>query len=321
MERGWFTQADQDQAKGTLDFLSKVNSVPRSVIQEAAAHFREGASPDEVMGSVGNMRKIVLSALYAEVLRQLHIPSTRVEELVKSTEAGSIRKFDIVTRILDLNKVPRFRESLPTLTFAQTSNRVSDGPPAARPEQIDEEVVLCKDTLSRVWLDMKRTVLPSGISPVPREVGSPSAGKLTADQWRTFCTVHLVVSLVRLWGNEPLDSRQSQILGNFLHLVTLTNLLHMRTLTPEHINSIEEENLAYLEGLRTLYPSFSLVPKHHMALHLPEMLRDFGPVHAWRTFAFERLNQIFQNIPTNCLLGTYSRRTASKCTLTKVQGN
>ena len=151
---------------------------------------------------------------------------------------------------------------------------------------------------------MKRTILPSGFSPVPREVGSPSAGKLTADQWRTFCTVHLVVSLVRLWGSGSTGSRRSQILDNFLHLVAFTNLLHMRTLTPERIKSIENENLIYLEGLRKLYPSHSLVPKHHMALHLPEMLRDFGPVHAWRTFAFERLNQIFQNVPTNSLLGT-----------------
>lgn len=77
----------------------------------------------------------------------------------------------------------------------------------------------------------------------------------------------------------------------------------MRALTRERIQRIEEENLIYLEGLRTLYPHSSLVPKHHMALHLPAMLRDFGPVHAWRTFAFERLNQIFQNISTNCIIG------------------
>ena len=150
---------------------------------------------------------------------------------------------------------------------------------------------------------MKRTVLPSRISPVPRGVGSPSSGKLTADQWRTFCTVHLVVSLIRLWGNERSDTRRSQMLVNFLHLVSLTNLLHMRNMTPERIESITKENLAYLQGLRTLYPGFSLVPKHHMALHLPEMLRDFGPVHAWRTFAFERLNQIFQNTLTNGISG------------------
>lgn len=184
----------------------------------------------------------------------------------------------------------------------------SEQPGRLEQEDIDEGVILCEDTLSLIRLDMKRTVLPSEISPVPREVGSPSAGKLTADQWRTFCTVHLVVSLIRLWGKERPDSRRAKILDNFLHLVTFTNSLHMRQMTPERIKFIEEEILTYLEGLRALYPQFSLVPKHHMALHLPAMLRDFGPVHAWRTFAFERLNQIFQNVSTNSLLGTCFRR-------------
>lgn len=269
------------------------------------------------MDSLGCIRKIVLSALYADVLRRSHVPPARVEELVRSTEASSVKRFDVVASILALNGVHHpSLPIIPVLTFAQASDGDGNEPPAVEPKRIDEGIVLCKDTLSHIWVDMRRTVLPSGISPVPREVGSPSAGKLTADQWRTFCTVHLVVSLVRLWGNEPPDSRRSQILDNFLHLVTLTNLLHMRTMTPERINLVEEENLVYLEGLRTLYPSFSLVPKHHMALHLPGMLRDFGPVHAWRTFAFERLNQIFQRIPTNSLLGMYSNRT-SKRTLTR----
>lgn len=164
-------------------------------------------------------------------------------------------------------------------------------------------------------MDMKRTALPSRISPVPRGVGSPSSGKLTADQWRTFCTVHLVISLIRLWGDERPDARQSRVLANFLHLVSLTNLLHMRNMTSEHIECIARENSAYLQGLRTLYPSFSLVPKHHMALHFPEMLRDFGPVHAWRTFAFERLNQIFQNTLTNGISGGCFTRFTSNRTL------
>jgi len=167
----------------------------------------------------------------------------------------------------------------------------------------EDPPVLCKDTLAQVWSDMKRTVLPSTISPVPREVGSPRAGKLTADQWRTFCTIHLVVTLTRLWGSAPPEGRQVKMLDNFLHLVTFTNLLHMRILNSNDLALIEQENLAYLTGLRELYPRFNLVPKHHMSLHLPAMLKDFGPVHSWRTFAFERLNQIYQNIATNNLSG------------------
>lgn len=152
---------------------------------------------------------------------------------------------------------------------------------------------------------MERTILPSWLSPVPREVGAPSAGKLTADQWRTFCTVHLVVSLVPLWATYPPGDYHHGMLENFLHLVNFTNLLHRRTLTPQRIDAIERENYAYLTGILRLYPEFHLVPKHHMSLHLAPMLEAFGPVHAWRTFAFERLNQLFQNIPTNSQLGLY----------------
>ena len=301
MEQGWFTQTNQDKPEGTLNFLTKVDCVPKSVVRKVATYFKGGMSPDEIVGMIGNTRKVVLSALYADVLRRSNVPSTRVEKLVKSTEASSVSRLEITTRILDLDWVLHFHyTSARMLTLAQASDGDDDEPSLSTP---DEEVILCKDMLSQIWLDMRRTILPSGISPVPREVGSPSAGKLTADQWRTFCTVHLVVSLIRLWGSDTAGSRRFRILDNFLHLVTLTNLLHMRTLTPERIQRIEVENLEYLQGLRTLYPSSSLVPKHHMALHLPEMLRDFGPVHAWRTFAFERLNQIFQNVPTNSILG------------------
>lgn len=151
---------------------------------------------------------------------------------------------------------------------------------------------------------MKRTVLPSWLSPVPREVGAPNAGKLTADQWRTFCTIHLVVSLIPLWAIYSPGDYHHDMLENFLHLVNFTNLLHRRTLNPQRISAIERENRAYLTGIQRLYPDFRLVPKHHMSLHLGPMLEAFGPVHAWRTFAFERLNQLFQNIHTNSLLGS-----------------
>ena len=112
VERGWFTRADQEKPSGGLDFLSKVECLPKSIIRETAACFKEGASPGEIMDSIGNTRKVVLSGLYAEVLRRSDIPPTRAEELVRSTEASSVKRFDIVTRILELNRVPHFHQLL-----------------------------------------------------------------------------------------------------------------------------------------------------------------------------------------------------------------
>lgn len=281
--------------------------------------------PDEIMRKLGNTRRVALSALYADILRRSHSSPTETEALVRATEPSSVRRLDMVKMIIQLLQVCRTSPFvdiflIQTQVGGQGRHRENQLPPAVPGAADDDSAVLCKKTLAEIWSDMKRTVLPSRISPVPRAVGSPSSGKLTADQWRTFCTIHLVISLVRLWGREQLDTRKSHILVNFLHLVSLTNLIHMRTMTPEHIENIERENLAYLQGLRVLYPDFSLVPKHHMSLHFPGMLRDFGPVHGWRTFAFERLNQIFQNILTNSISGRYFVQVVPTTPLTSTAG-
>jgi hypothetical protein len=38
---------------------------------------------------------------------------------------------------------------------------------------------------------------------------------------------------------------------------------------------------AYMEGIKQLFPQYQLRANHHMALHLYEYLRRFGPVHGW----------------------------------------
>ena len=162
-----------------------------------------------------------------------------------------------------------------------------------------ETAVLGKETLSNVWSDIEKTTLPLWISLSPRSPGSESAQKLTADQWHTFCTVSLVVTLICLWGDLPPDDRYRQLLDNYMDLIASTIILHAREMTPTHIETYKIYIHQYLEGLLRLYPKVHLTPKHHLSLHLTEQLKRWGPMHAWRLFAFERLNFLFQLTPTN----------------------
>lgn len=57
------------------------------------------------MKTIGSMRKVVLSALYANVLTRTNAPHTRIEELVRATEASSVSRVDLVARISELHKV------------------------------------------------------------------------------------------------------------------------------------------------------------------------------------------------------------------------
>ncbi|KAJ3963911.1 hypothetical protein EV361DRAFT_120089 [Lentinula raphanica] len=159
---------------------------------------------------------------------------------------------------------------------------------------------------------MSKTQTPSWMASAPSRPGEASQGKFTADQWRTFCTVHLPITLIRLWGSLPSTDRKRQMLVNFMHLVTAVRLGTMRVMTEERIQLFESHIRAYLEEmigfgqsdrLGGLYPHTSITPYQHMMLHFGTLLRRFGPVHSWRCFAFERFNYILQSTPTNQRFG------------------
>ena len=146
---------------------------------------------------------------------------------------------------------------------------------------------------------MACTLYPTFLNRAPPDVGSASAGTLTAEQWRTFCMINLVITLVWIWGFLPQCDRRAQFLKNFVDLVAAVRLGTAKRLTPSKINSYEVRMLDYLCGLRTLFPEVSLVPNHHLALHLGEVLRAFGPTHSYWAFPFERCIRLLRNVNTN----------------------
>ena len=159
--------------------------------------------------------------------------------------------------------------------------------------------VLGRTTLAAMWMDMERLSLPSWVAPAPGNAGSSRHGRLSADQYRTLFTINLPLTLGRLWGVKEPHSTEYKMFSNFMDLVMAMKLVMMRTMTPDHIAKFQLHMKRYLETLVDLYPGLSLMPTHHLCLHLAELLRNFGPVHAWRCFPFERYNGMLQKIPTN----------------------
>jgi hypothetical protein len=136
---------------------------------------------------------------------------------------------------------------------------------------------------------MKRTELPSWISPAPRNWGTATRGKLTADQWKVVSTVHLPITLIRLWGSK--EGRYLLMLQNFMDLTTAVQLANQRVITNQHIHDYERLMWRYLSGLKVLYKDTPLQPIHHVSLHAGEFLNLFGPTHSVRTPGFERFNE------------------------------
>ena len=61
----------------------------------------------------------------------------------------------------------------------------------------------------------------------------------------------------------------------------------------------------YLQALKELQPHEDLHPNHHIALHIPIFLKNFGPMHGWWMFPFERLIGILQKYRTNFKFGEF----------------
>ncbi|PPQ82950.1 LOW QUALITY PROTEIN: hypothetical protein CVT26_005423, partial [Gymnopilus dilepis] len=148
---------------------------------------------------------------------------------------------------------------------------------------------------------------PAWMTSIPSHLGSPSHGKLKADQWRIAGTVHLPLSLIRLWGSTAQDSGRSvrcrQILNATMSLVSAIIVATSQTITAENAEVYLTYMLDYLNNVKSLFPEYSFCPNHHMALHIYEFLLSFGPVHSWWTYPFERMIGIIQRMPNNGRIG------------------
>ena len=158
-----------------------------------------------------------------------------------------------------------------------------------RPVDLSPREVLGKNILEAVWDDMARTELPSWMSPAPRNWGTATRGKLTADQWKVVATVHLPITLIRLWGTD--QDRRFLMLCNFMDLSAAIQLANQRIITEKHIIDYERLILRYLQGMKILFKDTPLQPIHHVSMHAGEFLRLFGPTHSVRTPGFERFNE------------------------------
>jgi hypothetical protein len=115
--------------------------------------------------------------------------------------------------------------------------------------------VLGASRLQEIWDDMEKTTLPSWCSPALPRIGDKGQGKISADGWRVFCTVHLIVTLGRLWGPLPPDSRENQLFKNFCDLVAATKIATGRRITVVRVEEFHDLMLRYLRGLNELFPT------------------------------------------------------------------
>ena len=205
----------------------------------------------------------------------------------------------------------RTRESHPTGTTSLEGNL------AAMEVELGDETytsdgnpMLSTKDLKEIQDDIQNTIRPTWQTGPPANFGSPAHGKLKADQWRTCIEFDLPVSLVKLWDDadqreipEDLRRRRKKLIESTMHLSTAIRWAVSHRTSEQHAQEYKRHMTAYLKSVRELCPNDDLHPVHHNALHIPDFLRRFGPMHGWWMFPFERLIGILQKVKTNFKMG------------------
>ena len=128
--------------------------------------------------------------------------------------------------------------------------------------------------------------VPSGIGRIPMKISS-GFSQFTADQWKNWVLYFSVIAMRDIITDEVLECWQHFVLA-------------CRTLCTK-ASQLRKQNWEMLCCRRTEH-SFGkdyITPNMHLHCHLYECITDYGPLHSFWCFAFERYNGILGSMPNN----------------------
>ena len=131
---------------------------------------------------------------------------------------------------------------------------------------------------------------PSTLGRIPLKVASGFA-QLTADQWKNWICIF---SSYSLFGILPVIHWHCWWL-----FVQACNLICKKKISLAECTQAQNFIIEFCKEFEILYGKENLVINMHLACHLMDCLLDYGPVHGFWCFGFERFNGILGSFPNN----------------------
>ncbi|KAI9451864.1 hypothetical protein HD554DRAFT_2032844 [Boletus coccyginus] len=232
---------------------------------------------------------------------------THIDLLTKRLMGKNIKALEFVANDLDLDCELTTKGRISKAKWVGALIEWRKGKPwAGGPQQARYGT---REVMERVWSVIRTADTPSWLRSVPKDFGSPGAGSLKADEWRTIITVYLPLALVSLWGDGTTHKSRAialqlrEALDHTMALVAAVYIACARSMTRERAIAYRTYMGTWLSRLKTIHPSAPYRTNGHMAIHIHQFLLSFGPVRSWWCFPFERLIGQLQRLPTNDKFG------------------
>jgi hypothetical protein len=155
-----------------------------------------------------------------------------------------------------------------------------------------------KERLENIRRCIQEVSLPTHVSRLPGNLGEPKHGKLKAEQYLTLFSVILPLVLPEMELDDD-PARHKAMLQNFCRVVGCTNIVASFKTSNSAADFFMDHYSDYFSSIQTLFPDVNVLPTHHNAMHIPDILKNWGPLASQNEFMGERVNGILQKIKTN----------------------
>jgi hypothetical protein len=164
---------------------------------------------------------------------------------------------------------------------------------------------IAKHHLKRIWISMgllndsqftriqdraNMIVVTPDIGRIPLKIQS-GFSSFTAEQFKNWVNHFSIIVLRDLLPSEHLEC--------WRHFVLASRILCLKTLSITQLRLADILLMQYCKRVERMYGAEVVTPNMHFSCHLASCVSDFGPVHGFWLFCFERLNGILGKLPNN----------------------
>ena len=132
--------------------------------------------------------------------------------------------------------------------------------------------------------------VPPDIGRIPRKLETGFSG-FTAAQFKNWVNLYSIPALFGMVESCHLEC--------WRHLVLASRLLCKHTINKTDIIVADLLLLQFFKKIEQLFGRTAITPNMHLHGHLKTVVEDFGPLHGFWLFAYERYNGILGNYPNN----------------------
>ena len=134
------------------------------------------------------------------------------------------------------------------------------------------------------------TTVPADIGRIPHKIMSGFAS-LTADQFKNWVVYYSIIALHGILTHDNLEC--------WRHFVLACRILCSNQLKQDQIILGDALLLQFCKRTQRLYGPQSVTPNMHMHCHIRDCILDYGPLHGFWLYSFERYNGLLGEFPNN----------------------